>query len=42
MVTILTTSLTFTNPTFCPCSVFVFCMDLGEKKTAIIFLYDIN
>jgi hypothetical protein len=32
LVTICTTSLTFTNSTFCPHSVFVFCMDLRTNN----------
>ena len=41
MVTICTTSLTFTNSTFCPHSVFMRFVWIWEK-TAIISLYNIN
>ena len=41
MVTICATSLTFTNSTFCPHSVFV-CFVWISEQTAIIYLYSIN
>jgi len=41
VVTICTTSLTFTNSTFCPHSVFT-CFVLISEQTAIISLYNIN
>ena len=41
VVTICTTSLTFTNSTFCPHSVFM-CFVWIWEQTAIIFLYSIN
>ena len=41
MVIICTTSLTFTNSTFCPHSVFM-CIVWISKQTAIISLYSIN
>ena len=41
VVTVCTTSLTFTNPTFCPHSVFM-CFVWISEKTAIISLYTIN
>jgi hypothetical protein len=41
VVTICTTSLTFTNPTFCPHSVFM-CFVWISEQTAIISLYNIN
>ena len=41
MVTICTTSLTFTNPTFTPHSVFM-CFVWISEQTAIISLYNIN
>ena len=41
LVTICTTSLTFTYPTFCPHSVFM-CFVWISEQTAIISLYNIN
>jgi len=41
VVTICTSSLTFTNSTFCPHSVFM-CFAWISEQTAIIFLYSIN
>jgi hypothetical protein len=41
VVTICTTSLTFTNSTFCPHSVFM-CFVWISEQTAIISLYNIN
>ena len=41
VVTMCTTSLTFSNPTFCPHSVFM-CFVWISEQTAIISLYNIN
>ena len=41
LVTICTASLTFSNPTFCPHSVFM-CFVWISEQTAIISLYNIN